>query len=78
MKNTVPAIAEAMESLRGKMLIFRYQLRRANAGKGLLRRHLDAVKPEVKRYTGLVTQIKERSERGNLCLPKRNPHRSCM
>ncbi len=32
-KNTVPAIAEAMEKLRGNMLIFSYQLRHIGAGK---------------------------------------------
>lgn len=61
-RNTIPAIAEAMESLRGKMIIFRYQLRRTNVGKGVIHYHLDAVKPELERYTGLVVQIKEKSK----------------
>lgn len=61
-KNTIPAIAEAIESLRGKMIIFRYQLRRTHAGKDMLQRHLDAMKPELERYTVLVKQIKEKSK----------------
>ena len=61
-KNTVPAIAEAMEKLRGSMLIFSYQLRHIGVGKYNMGRRVKAVKPELERYVGLVQQIKEKSK----------------
>lgn len=70
-KNTIPAIAEAMESLRGKMIIFRYQLRRTDAGKWLLHHHLDSMKPELEHYTGLVGQIKEKSKERKTALAEK-------
>lgn len=72
-KNTLPTLAEAMEALRGRMIIFRYQLRRTAVGKWMLHRHLDAMKPELDRYTGLVNQIREKSkERKALLVEKKS------
>ena len=56
---TVPAIAEGLEKLRSRVLIFCYQLRHIGVGKYNLGK---AVKPELERYAGLVQQIKEKSE----------------
>lgn len=71
-KNTVPAIAEAMEKLRGNMLIFSYQLRHIGAGKYNIGKRIDAVKPELERYAGLVRQIKDKSkERKSLLAEKK-------
>ena len=61
-KNTVPAIAEAMEKIRSSMLIFSYQLRHIGVGKYNMGKHLKAVKPELERYAGLVQQIKDKSK----------------
>ena len=61
-KNTVPAVAEAMEKLRGSMLIFSYQLRHIGVGKYNMGRRVKAVKPELERYVGLVQQIKDKSK----------------
>ena len=61
-KNSVPAIAEAMEKLRGSMLIFSYQLRHVGIGKHNIGRRVKAIKPELERYTGLVQQIKAKSK----------------
>ena len=61
-KNSVPAIAEAMEKLRGSMLIFSYQLRHIGIGKHNIGRRVKAIKPELERYTGLVQQIKKKSK----------------
>ena len=38
-KNTIPALAEAMERLRGNMIIFRYQLRHIGMGKHRMNEH---------------------------------------
>ena len=66
-KNTVPAIAEALEKLRSSILIFSYQLRYIGVGKNRMGKRVDAVKPELERYACLVQQIKEKSkERWNL------------
>lgn len=71
-KNTVPAVAEAMEKLRGSMLIFSYQLRHIGVGKNNMGRRVKAVKPELERYTGLVQQIKEKTkERKTLLAEKK-------
>ena len=61
-KNSVPAIAEAMEKLRGSMLIFSYQLRHIGIGKHNIGRRVKAIKPELERYTGLVQQIQAKSK----------------
>lgn len=61
-KNTVPAIAEAMEKVRSSMLIFSYQLRHIGVGKHNMGRRVKAVKPELERYAGLVQQIKDKSK----------------
>lgn len=71
-KNTVPALAEAMESLRGSMIIFRYQLRHISVCKHRISKHIQAVKPELEQYVGLVRQIKEKTkERKSLLVEKK-------
>ena len=71
-KNTVPAIAEAMEKLRSSMLIFSYQLCHIGVGKYNMGKRIKVVKPELERYAGLVQQIKEKSrDRKNLLAEKK-------
>ena len=59
---TVPAIAEGLEKLRSRVLIFCYQLSHIRSGKAHIQKSLSVWKPELKRYTGLVQQIKEKSK----------------
>lgn len=71
-KNTIPALAEAMERLRGNMIIFRYQLRHIGMGKHRMNEHIQAAIPKLERYMGLVRQIKEKAkERKNLLAEKK-------
>ena len=71
-KNTIPALAEAMERLRGNMIIFRYQLRHIGMGKHRMNEHIQAAIPKLERYMGLVRQIKERTKgRKNLLAEKK-------
>ena len=71
-KNTIPALAEAMERLRGNMIIFRYQLRHIGMGKHRMNEHIQAAIPKLERYMGLVRQIKEKTkERKNLLAEKK-------
>ena len=57
-KNTVPAIAEAMETLRRNMLIFRYQILHTKANRRSIKNTLADVMPELRQYSDLVGQIK--------------------
>ena len=59
---TVPAIAEGLEKLRSRVLIFCYQLSHIHSGKAHIQKSLAVWKPELERYTGLVQQIKEKSK----------------
>ena len=59
---TVPAIAEGLEKLRSRVLIFCYQLSHIRSGKSHIQKSLSVWKPELERYTGLVQQIKEKSK----------------
>ena len=59
---TVPAIAEGLEKLRSRVLIFCYQISHIRSGKAHIQKSLAVWKPEQERYTGLVQQIKEKSK----------------
>lgn len=68
----VPAIAEGLEKLRSRVLIFCYQLSHIRGGKSYIQKSLAVWKPELERYTGLVQQIKEKSkERKTLVAEKK-------
>ena len=69
---TVPAIAEGLEKLRSRVLIFCYQLSHIRGGKSHIQKSLAVWKPELERYTGLVQQIKAKSkERKTLVAEKK-------
>ena len=56
--NTVPALAEAMETLRRNMLIFRYQILHTKANQRSIKNTLADVIPVLRQYSDLVGQIK--------------------
>lgn len=70
-KNTIPALAEAMESVREKMIIFQYQLGYILTGKRRLSKSLDVMKPELERYTRIAGQIKEKGKERNMLLAEK-------
>ena len=71
-KNTLPAIAEAMEKLRADMIAFRYQLRHIGRGRQLMKDYIHAVQPKLVRYTELVQEIRGKSkERKSLLAEKK-------
>ena len=71
-KASVPALAEAMESLRANMVIFCYQIRYAGFGKHKLSESLNVLKPDLERYSVLVQQIKNTTkERKTLLTEKK-------
>ena len=59
--HTVPAVAEYLEKLRGRILIFCYQLSHIRAGQNSCQEALNVYKPQLTRFTNLVQQIKEKS-----------------
>jgi chromosome segregation ATPase len=59
-QNTVPALAEAMESLRAKMIVFRYQLRRIDSGKDQRSGRIRFLRLKTGRYADLVQEIKNK------------------
>ena len=60
-KNAIPALAEAMESLRAKMIIFCYQLGYIRKGKNSMSKYVDTADPILERYDNLKQEIKEKS-----------------
>ena len=71
-KASVPALAEAMESLRANMVIFCYQIHYAGFGKHKLSESLNVLKPDLERYSVLVQQIKNTTkERKTLLTEKK-------
>ena len=69
---TVPAIAEGLEKLRSRVLIFCYRLSHIRSGKSHIQKSLAVWKPELERYTSLVQQIKAKSkERKTLVAEKK-------
>ena len=70
-KASVTALAEAMESLRANMVIFRYQIRYAGFGKHKLSESLNVLKPDLERYTLLVQQIKNKTKKRKTLLAEK-------
>ena len=68
---TVPAIAEGLEKLRSRVLIFCYQLSHIRSGKSHIQKSLAVWKPELERYTGLVQQIKEKSKERKMLIAEK-------
>ena len=59
--HTVSAVAERLEKLRGRVLIFCYQLSHIRAGRKRYQDALHVYRPQMARYNGLVRQIKDKS-----------------
>ena len=71
-KNTIPAIAKAMEKLCADMIIFRYQLRHIGRGRQRMNDYIHEVQPKLVRYTELVQEIRSKSkERKSLLAEKK-------
>lgn len=57
-KNTVPALAEAMEMVRRNMLIFQYQILHTKANRRSIKNTLANVMPVLRQYSDIAGQIK--------------------
>ena len=70
-KNTIPALAEAMEAVRQKMIVFRYQLLHIGDGKKQITDTLQAVQPDIKQYGDIVNQLKAKIKERRVLLEER-------
>ena len=70
-KNTLPAMAEKMETLRQNMIIYRYQLLHIATGKSKMNKRLSVLRPELERHLRLAKQIKDKTKQRNLLLDER-------
>lgn len=71
-KNTVPAVAEVMEKLRGKMIILKYQLLHIGSGKHSIKQSLKVFRDEMAEYLAVTDKIKAKSkERKTLLTEKK-------
>ena len=77
-KNTIPALAEAMENLRKNLLLFCYQLGYLRKGKECLNTSLNTLRPALAQYNQLAKDIRDKTkerrspafrEKGALCCP---------
>lgn len=75
-KNTVPAIAEAMEKLRSSMLIFSYQLRHIGVGKHNMGKRVKAVKPELNAMRHWYSRSRRNPRNGKTSLQRKRKRRS--
>ena len=71
-KNAIPAIAEAMETVRQNMLIFRYQLLYTRASKRKISNTFNVILPDFRKYTEIVKHLKDKmKERRDLLAGKK-------
>lgn len=61
LKNSIPALAEAFENLRSKMIVLCYKLLFNAKRKNVLKRYVDAVKPDLDRYLDTTGKLKEKN-----------------
>ena len=61
-KNTIPALAEAMENLRKNLLLFCYQLGYLRKGKERLNASLNTLRPALAQYNQLAKDIRDKTK----------------
>ena len=72
-KNTIPALAEAMENLRKNLLLFGYQLGYLRKGKERLNASLNTLRPALTQYNQLAKDIRNKmKERRSLLSEKKS------
>ena len=71
-KNTIPALADAMENLRKNLLLFCYQLGYLRKGKERLNTSLNTLRPALAQYNQLAKDIRDKTkERRSLLSEKK-------
>ena len=75
-KNTVPAIAEAMEKLRSSILIFSYQLRHIGVGKHNMGKRVKQSSRSLNAMWDWCSRSRTNPRNGKLCLRRKRKRRS--
>ena len=70
-KNTIPSLAEAMESVRGKMILFLYQLRYITGSRKRLTTNLDIMNDKLEEYVRIAGEIKGKSKNRSTLLAEK-------
>ncbi len=70
-KNTVPAIADAMERLRSNMMIFKYQLLHIGGGKQAISKSLKMYRDDLAQYIALADKISKKSKERKAALDEK-------
>ena len=70
-KNTIPVIAEAMETVRQKMIIFRYQLLHIGGRKKKLADTLQMIEPDLRKYENVIKQLKGKIQERRILLEEK-------
>jgi len=70
--NTIPTIADAMEAVREKIIVFCYQLSHIRTGKQRAAEYVSAAKSEMERYTALVSRIKAKGKERKTLLAEKD------
>ena len=70
-KNTIPALAEAMENLRKNLLLFCYQLGYLRKGKERLNISLNTLRPALTQYNQLQRTFGIRRKSAAACFPRK-------
>ena len=70
-KNTIPALAAAMENLRKNLLLFCYQLGYLRKGKERLNTSLNTLRPALTQYNQLAKDIRDKTKERRSCLPRK-------
>lgn len=70
-KNTLPAIAEAMERLRSNMMIFKYQFLHIGGGKQTISKSLKMYREDMAQYTALEDKISKKSKERKAALDEK-------
>ena len=70
-KNTIPALAEAMENLRKNLLLFCYQLGYLRKGKERLNTSLNTLHPALAQYNQLAKDIRDKTKERHILLSEK-------
>jgi len=70
-KTTISALAEAMETIRQKMIVFRYQLLHIGTGKRQITNTFHAVQPDIRQYEDIAKQLKAKIKERRVLLDEK-------
>ena len=60
-KNSIPELANTLETLRENMIVLVYRIRHIRTGKQIISDYVDAVKPDIEKYAEIKKEIKEKT-----------------